>query len=108
MPTEPLDLEPMKALEAKATEGPWTIWDIPPATRREDERDIDLEFLSAARTFIPQAIAEIERLRDRMKELAEALDQRYVFRALLKRAMMYMAASDPLHAEIVKALKETE
>lgn len=69
-------LAAMKALEEKATKGPWHVASagiahcpelgfVPDENR---ERSANRQFIAAARSFVPAAIAEIERLRGLVQE----------------------------------------
>ena len=75
----PLDLEPIKAREVAATEGPWIVaghtredgerWVVFRGGKGEDSsilQDQDAEFIAHARQDIPALIAEVEALRQRL------------------------------------------
>lgn len=98
-----ISIKKMKEMEANATTGPWKArknihWDRYMDPRREviaevdgytmvlfyngigtsmtnKQVDNDVAFVSAAREFIPWAIAEIERLREELEETKETIGE---------------------------------
>ncbi len=70
-----VDIERMKELDAKATPGPWKLegesWNA--GIRFFSFNREDADFIAAAREFVPWAIAEIERLNQKLLEVGQLL-----------------------------------
>lgn len=80
-----VDIDKMKEIEAKATPGPWNAQEEHECIMSVEagEQTIcemlgeldkaDAEFIVVAREFVPQAIAEIERLNHKLLEVGQLL-----------------------------------